>query len=362
MIYVESHLAEANKDHQLVFSRNSRKLFAAQHNLKIRTDAGVHALRTAASVDLEVPNLPPDAITVTLNHYFAKIQCPIRILSTQVVSPDFNCRGLPLYRSYLYRFAVQKADSGFKSDYSFTFLVPTPIHEYKRCHFVHDSRFNIEAVQSVLPLFHGTKDFASFMSTNKNYKEDPTLTTIRRLDSVKLDRGQPLMPGYFTDQYYDYWQVQIVGKSFLYKQIRRTVAVLLGVGQGALGYKDVESLFTNPGSWFGGIRSVPAYGLYLTDVAYSDKDLEAPAEGQTEKIVTPDLKVKPDLEVTPDSKVTPVLKDPVQLSINQKINSRQLKLKQEQHEAVVKNERRKLSTRHAIWLAKSNYAKGLDEI
>ncbi|XP_039297085.1 tRNA pseudouridine synthase-like 1 [Nilaparvata lugens] len=347
----------------------------------VQTDAGVHALRSAASVDLDVPNLTPDAITVTLNHYFSKIQCPIRILSTQVVKPDFSSRALPLYRSYLYRFAVQKKDSGFQSDFSFTHLVPTPIQEYKRCHFVHDSDFDIKAVESVLPLFDGTKDYASFMSNYRiaKLRVEPPPTTVRRLDSVSLHPGRPLIPGYFTDQYFDYWEVKVVGKSFLYKQVRRTVAVLIGVGQGKVNYKDVESLFLNPGTWLDGLKSVPAYGLYLTDVVYSKEALEAPAKGQ-ENVVkrTVGEEVEGEEEGGEEEEEeeeeeedrreerrtvkVATSKDTKQLSINEKINLRSSKIKEEQRKAVVRDETRKLSTRHAIALAKSKYAKGLTHV
>jgi len=86
-----------------------------------RTDAGVHALRICATVDLQRVHedrikdwagspycyYDPKIITAKINDFMAKANLNIRVLKTTAVPGDFKVRNGDT-RRYLYRFAVRK--------------------------------------------------------------------------------------------------------------------------------------------------------------------------------------------------------------------------------------------------------------
>lgn len=60
-----------------------------------------------------------------------------RVLETIEVSPHFHSRHLPQWRQYLYRFAVLNNASLLKDNKTANrYVVPLPITEAFRCHFV----------------------------------------------------------------------------------------------------------------------------------------------------------------------------------------------------------------------------------
>lgn len=97
-----------------------------------RTDSGVHAFNTTVHVDLQrrTGNYEPLEITHQLNSFFRKNTLPIHVLKTQAVPPTFHCRFSAINRTYLYRFAIVRAD--FRQGYFVNF----PVEENKRCFFV----------------------------------------------------------------------------------------------------------------------------------------------------------------------------------------------------------------------------------
>ncbi|XP_075237085.1 tRNA pseudouridine synthase-like 1 isoform X2 [Lycorma delicatula] len=289
-----------------------------------------------------------ETIETAFKSRFRLEQLPIlhhasRILSFQRVKDDFNSRRDAVRRSYLYRFAIRKPDIDVDVDphiINMKYYLPYPITEYCRCHFLQHTEFNLDAVNEVLPLFVGTKDFRTFMASihNKKLRKylDGEINTVRTLESIELSPGKPLLPSPVDDNY-TYWDFKCTAKSFLYKQVRRMVTTFLAVASGKLNYDDVKYMFDNPSadSWKStSIGIVPSYGLYLTDIIYNKEDLIEPVENEEEK----ELVIK-----SSDIKTNP--KDLVGLTINEKINLRNEKLLLEKRELKSKNVKENLITK-----------------
>lgn len=250
-----------------------------------RTDAGVHALSTTLHVDLQRYNnkaYNPYYITYYLNSCFFKYDIPIRINNCYLVPPDldFHCRFSATSRTYVYRLAVlkqEKFDERPPDQFDPFFI---PIEETDRCFFLHSPTFDVEAIEEVLPLFKGRHDFRTFMSVNSNNKEKDCRFTIRIIYDISIKRSESATTVYNrtkTNDFYDYYDIQVTGKSFLYRQVRRIVSTLIAVGQGKKSRKDVYEMITIPSvfSWPSSIQVVPGCSLYLCQVNYHKSDVDA---------------------------------------------------------------------------------------
>lgn len=250
-------------------------------SISSRTDAGVHALSTALHVDLERRDgkaYNPNYITFQLNNTFYRYQIPVRINRTYVIPPDlnFHCRFHAVSRRYLYRFAVIKPDKA--PDFTYNDFQPTfiPIEETDRCYFLQTPDFDFEAVKDACPMFEGIHDFRTFMGVNPTVKEKHCMYTIRRLTSVSIKPTQSCASSFnfkTASDHYNYYDIEVAGKSFLYRQVRRMVAALIALGQGKITRKDVYEMITIPGAhnWLAKTRTAPATGLYLCEVVH-DKE------------------------------------------------------------------------------------------
>ncbi|XP_034247762.1 tRNA pseudouridine synthase-like 1 [Thrips palmi] len=231
-----------------------------------RTDRRVHALLNTAHVDFTVEDKCYSAnnLLTTVNYYFRKRHLPLRIISIQQVSQDFNARTWAKQRSYLYRIAVPKAHCENEA---------IPISEVDRCFFLSVSNFNIEAVEEVLSIFPGVHDFSSFSGKPSRALVDRT--PIRHVDSCCIRRGNALMPLLYEPSInnFDFWDFIIEGRSFLYRQVRRMVAAAIAVGLGRLSVADVRRSLELSTPIPLSRPVAPAYGLYLAKVTYKKEDL-----------------------------------------------------------------------------------------
>lgn len=236
-----------------------------------RTDQGVHALCTAAHVDLEFYNgqKPIYHIIHAMNKFFKVENHDIRVLNVQLVPDTFSARYSAIRKTYLYRFAVVKPDALPHVPYKST-VFPTPIIEKDRCYFIQNPKFDISLAKEAANLFIGKKDFRAFMGKSLN----PEIVTQRSIEELTLTETSSLLPS-TESKYYDFWQVTCRGKSFLYRQVRRTVGVLIAVAQKKISIPEVEAMFENPtkDSWNDKVAVVPPYGLYLQHVDYREEDL-----------------------------------------------------------------------------------------
>ncbi|XP_055547637.1 tRNA pseudouridine synthase-like 1 [Wyeomyia smithii] len=256
--------------------------------LSSRTDAGVHALHNTVHVDLERRNGKPyeeDKVTRRLNRAFGSQELPIRVISTQLVPMSFHARLCAKSRTYLYRLAVlrRKYCEG-TSMHALTRFIP--IEEHDRCYFVANPTFNIERFQQAASLFVGYHDFRTFMAVSRgNPRQQDASFTLRRIHDISVVKGAPMVSTFNRDlaeQYYDYWDIRIKGRSFLYKQVRRMIGTWIAAAEGRITERDVQQMLTVPSahSWCDRAVVAPAYGLYLCQVEYDSVDLAFTAQNE----------------------------------------------------------------------------------
>ncbi|KAJ8686293.1 hypothetical protein QAD02_022087 [Eretmocerus hayati] len=242
-----------------------------------RTDAGVHALNTVAHLDLDLKyeEFCTDTMIRMMNRYFSNCGHDIRIFSVQAVSSSFHARFSAISRTYVYRFIVPKDPQNHM----------IPISESFRAHYARIEKFDLSKVQEGIKLLNGTRDFTTF-SSKKGRKTAPWrfdeaineknfIRTVRKLH-IRLEEGQPLLALDPLSAGFDYWNIVCHSKSFMYNQVRRMAAALIGVGSGRLSINQLVNMLQVPShnNWPGKVPPVPPFGLYLSNVEYDEASFE----------------------------------------------------------------------------------------
>ncbi|XP_022127958.2 tRNA pseudouridine synthase-like 1 isoform X1 [Pieris rapae] len=243
-------------------------------NLSSRTDGGVHALNTSAHIDLVLRSgtklYHQDSIPYELNKFFLKRDISIFVKKAIRVNDHFSARRNAISRTYLYRFAVLR--EGLSEKESIGQYIP--IEEWKRCLFIRPKQFDIEKFKEAAKYFEGYHDFTTFKKFDKLKQHKHNR---RYIYSINVRPGQPIVTSYTNTQtrYFDYWDVEIKGHSFVHNQIRRMVGSLITVASGKIEPKDIKLMLQIPSkhSWISQIASIPANGLYLCNVEYKPEDL-----------------------------------------------------------------------------------------
>lgn len=131
----------------------------------------------------------------------------------------------------------------------------------------------------------GVHDYRTFMSVSrqKSPSRDHPMFTVRKIDEINIRPGRTLALGpnaTLATENYDYWDIEIKAKSFLYKQVRRIVGTLLALAEGRIDERCIYQMLTIPSkhSWDHRIQIAPACGLYLCRVHYRDTAFELPDE------------------------------------------------------------------------------------
>jgi tRNA pseudouridine38-40 synthase len=195
-----------------------------------RTDVGVHAAGQAAHID--VPGaIPPDALVRGLN---SRLNPAIRILGARAVHPSFHARKDARGKRYTYRARWHGPKLPWSEPRSATIR---PIS-------------NLPTMRSALGLLAGRHDWASFTVTDPG--PGPTIKTIFSVRMRRLREG---------------FDLEFVGDGFLRYQVRRMVGLLLEIGTGNRGMKDLQNLLESPQPG-AHIRTAPAHGLSLEHVYY----------------------------------------------------------------------------------------------
>uniref|UniRef100_A0A1A9W4L1 tRNA pseudouridine synthase n=1 Tax=Glossina brevipalpis TaxID=37001 RepID=A0A1A9W4L1_9MUSC len=252
------------------------------------TDSGVHALHTTVHVDLQRrDDMPYDVKTITgvLNRILCKHSLPIRILNTRLVPETFHCRYNAVGRTYLYRIAVTKSSVvTTATSKNKQFEAYLPVEELHRCYFIHDPNFDVQRFKEASRLLVGRHDFRTFMSTVREKNNDRAfhpMFTVRDINEINVKRGKTTAVGVnseLAESLYNYWDIEIKGKSFLYKQVRRMIGSLIAVATNRITEKSLYEMLTIPSkhNWDHRVLLSPAFGLYLYRVHYNEKDMEFP--------------------------------------------------------------------------------------
>lgn len=198
-----------------------------------RTDAGVHALAQVAAVCIENP-IPPDNFRRAVNRLLPH---SIRLINASEVSTDFHPRFDARRKTYEYRIFREEVCPPF--DRRFIYHHPYPLDE--------------AAMIEAAPLFEGEHDFSAFAAADE--KDALAASKVRTIFRSTLARKEKTLVYHVT------------GSGFLKHMVRNMVGVLLEVGKGNLGERDVAArLERNSGIAPG--PTAPASGLFLVSVEY----------------------------------------------------------------------------------------------
>ncbi|MBE3556433.1 MAG: tRNA pseudouridine(38-40) synthase TruA [Firmicutes bacterium] len=203
-----------------------------------RTDAGVHARRTAAHFVTAQP-IAPQRWAAVLN---AQLPPQLRILSSQQVPLDFHARYTAIGKEYRYFVLHSRAPSPL--------LVP---YVYR----VHRT-LDLVAMQQAVQALRGTHDFTSFAKAEAGGRR---VRTLRRLE---LYVGDPPALHASDGQLLTF---VVEGPGFLYNMVRILVGTLLAVGNHQFDPEAIPSMLKARDRQQAG-PTAPSQGLVLWEVRY----------------------------------------------------------------------------------------------
>ena len=196
-----------------------------------RTDTGVHAMYYVAHFDSFHDDLDSSDFTHKLNSFFNQ---DIAVFAVRKVSPEAHARFDAISRTYHY-YIHQRKDP---------FLQETSWYFPKR--------LNVENMNNAAQLFLGQHDFTSFSKLHTDVKTN--ICTVH--EAFFIENEHRLI-------------FKITANRFLRNMVRAIVGTLTDVGLGKISPEDVGVVIESYDRGKAGM-SVPAHGLFLTDVVYPD--------------------------------------------------------------------------------------------
>jgi tRNA pseudouridine38-40 synthase len=194
-----------------------------------RTDAGVHALRQVAHLDIDT-TLPAEALRRRIND---ALPSDINILAVEHVRRTFHARHDAIARSYVYQIARRR--TAFAKP--FVWWVKEDL--------------DVERMRRLAARFVGLHDFRAFSDDDPSEK-----STQVAVEELALHEDGDLI------------LVHIEGSHFIWKMVRRLVGVLVAVGKGELDEREAAALLSSR-SDLPARLTAPASGLFLERVYYA---------------------------------------------------------------------------------------------
>ena len=207
-----------------------------------RTDAGVHALRQVAHLDLR-KTMPAETLRRGINDH---LPADIHVLAVDSVPHRFHARHGAVARSYLYQ--VSRRRSAFAKP--FVWWVKEPL--------------DLDRMTDAAARFSGMHDFQAFSDDDPEEKSTEVL-----LEDVTITEAGDLV------------LIRVGGSHFIWKMVRRMVGVLVEVGKGQLDPDSVTGLLAgNPKKGLPppATLTAPASGLFLERVFYDGDRRQWPLE------------------------------------------------------------------------------------
>ena len=195
-----------------------------------RTDAGVHASEMIAHFNFEA-KIDTTDLRYKLNSFLPK---DIAIASIYKVNPDAHARFNAIQRTYNYRVSTLK--NVFEYDYAYYMHLP----------------LNIEKMNAASEILLTYRDFQCFSKANTDVKTYNC--AIKKAFWVK-EKDQLI----FT----------ISADRFLRNMVRAIVGTLINIGLGKIEVEEMHTIIASKKRSEAGY-SVPAQGLYLTEVKYPE--------------------------------------------------------------------------------------------
>jgi tRNA pseudouridine38-40 synthase len=193
-----------------------------------RTDAGVHALRQVAHLEVHT-TLPSDVLRRRVNDL---LPTDIHVLSVVKAHHRFHARHAAVARSYLYQVARRR--TAFAKP--FVWWVKEPL--------------DAAAMKEAATRFAGMHDFRSFSDDDPDEKSTAVL-----VEEVAVGEDGDLI------------LVRVAGSHFLWRMVRRMVGVIVAIGHGGLTAAHVDEFLRRP-SGTPATLTAPAAGLFLERVFY----------------------------------------------------------------------------------------------
>jgi tRNA pseudouridine38-40 synthase len=195
-----------------------------------RTDAGVHALKQVAHLDLRKA-LPPETLRRAVND---ELPADINILQIDQAPARFHARHAAEARVYLYQ--ISRRRSAFAKP--FVWWVKEPL--------------DLARMRDAAACFQGMHDFRAFSDDDPEEKSTDVL-----IDRLEIGEDGDLM------------LIRVGGSHFIWKMVRRMVGVLAEVGRGRMPPSEVETFLARPKTDAIAKLTAPASGLFLEDVRYA---------------------------------------------------------------------------------------------
>lgn len=199
-----------------------------------RTDAGVHALRQVAHLDLRKP-LPAETIRRGIND---ALPADIHILAVDSVPHRFHARHSAVARSYLYQ--VSRRRSAFAKP--FVWWVREPL--------------DLARMTAAAQRLTGMHDFQAFSDDDPDEKSTEVL-----VEEITVAEDGDLV------------LIRVAGSHFIWKMVRRMVGVLVEIAKGDMAVEQIDQLLLASATrGVGGPTpaslTAPSSGLFLERVFY----------------------------------------------------------------------------------------------
>ena len=201
-----------------------------------RTDAGVHARGQVIAFRLAWRH-DPSALQRALN---ALLPPDVAVRAVQAAPPDFHPRYKAVARRYVYRLYVAAERRPLWQRYAWR-VWPA---------------LDVDLLAVAAALFPGRRDFAALGTPPSS--RGTTVRTVYKAAWVSFDEGL--------------WVFDVVADAFLYRMVRRMVALQIAVAQGRMPLETLQrALDRPPAAPLQGLA--PPQGLVLQEVCYAPEEL-----------------------------------------------------------------------------------------
>ncbi|MDH7911298.1 tRNA pseudouridine(38-40) synthase TruA [Winogradskyella sp. SYSU M77433] len=195
-----------------------------------RTDAGVHASQMFAHFDYD-ENFEAKDLVYKLNSFLPK---DVAIQQIFKVKPEAHARFDAVSRTYHYKVSTSKN----VFDYDFAYEVQLPL--------------NVDAMNKACKILFEYRDFQCFSKSNTDVK------------TYNCD----IKEAYWTSNN-NQLIFTITADRFLRNMVRAIVGTMVNIGLGKLKPEDLHAIIKSKDRGEAGF-SVPAHGLYLTEIVYPE--------------------------------------------------------------------------------------------
>lgn len=204
-----------------------------------RTDAGVHALGQAVSMESAEDEIDLRSLTRSLNALLGE---GIRVTGSRFAKPGFSARYSAIAREYRYRIVPGPVPPVFLERYAWWVKGP----------------LDLQAMREGAGALVGEHDFRSFCVSESAEGR----RTVREVELVEVESGMELGEYCVT--------VRVVGKAFLHSMVRIVVGSLVEVGRGRRAPAWMAEVLEARDRSAAG-PTAPPYGLTLWHVSYPEE-------------------------------------------------------------------------------------------